>query len=107
MLVLGGKVGAGGDLADVEADRSQPNGPLRGGNDGGGAWIGGVDTPDEAEETEPRFREGRSGGTGVWPPSPDDVASAPSEDRRDRVWWAVSSNDTSVRDSLPSAASSC
>lgn len=107
MLVLGGNDGAGGDLADVDADRSQPNGPRRGGNDGGGAWIGGVDTPEEAEETEPRFREGSSGGTGVWPPRPDDVASVPPEDRRDRVSRAVSSNDTSVRDSLPSTDSSC
>jgi len=106
-LVLGGNDGAGGDLADVEADRSQPNGPRRGGKDGGGAWMGGVETPDEADETEPRLRVGSSGGTGACPPRPVDGASVASEDCRDSVSCAVSSSETSARDSVPSAASSC
>jgi len=107
MLVLGGSDGAGGDLADVEAERSHPNGPRRGGKDGGGAWIGGVETPEEADETEPRLRVGSSGGTGVCPPRPAEVASVASEDRRERVSCAVSSKETSVRGSLPSAEIRC
>lgn len=107
MLVRGGNDGAGGDLADVEALRSQPNGPRRGGKVGGGAWTGGVETPEEAEDTEPRLRVGSSGRTGVWPLKPVDVMSAPSEDRLDGGSCAVSSNETSARGSFPSAGNRC
>ena len=107
ILVLGGNDGAGGDLADVEAVRSQPNGPRRGGKVGGGAWTGGVETPEEAEETEPRLRMESSTGTGVGPLKPVDVVSVASEDRLAEGSCAVSSNDTSVRSSFPSAPNRC
>jgi hypothetical protein len=100
VLDLGGSGGAGGGLVVVEVDLSQPKGPRRGGSAGSGALTGGVRTPEDADDTDPRFRGGSSGGTGV---AVVEVASVPvSEERR-----LVSSKDISVRGSCPLLESLC
>jgi hypothetical protein len=88
-LALGGS-GGGCDLAEVDDDLSHPKGPRRVVAGGGAAeaLTGGVDTPDEPEDAEPRFRRGSSGGprgTGVIAAVellPSGVVSESSEDCR-------------------------
>jgi hypothetical protein len=96
-LARGGNAGAEGGLAELEAERSQPKGPRLGGNEGGGAETGGVLTPELALDTDPRFREGSSGGIGGNPAGPLVVASTSEEGRVLSV--DDSSRDISVRGS--------
>jgi len=87
-LDLGGNAGTGGLFTAVEDDRNHPNGPRRGGTIGA-TLIGGVETPEEAEDTDSVFFRGGRGGR-----APIDVASVTSLDSR---VLSVSSRDTSVR----------
>ena len=104
-LVLAGSAGTGGDFAEVEVDRSQPNGPRRGGRVGAGG-TGGVRTPEDAEDADPRFRGGSSGGpdvAGVYDPGWRALAASVSASDRCRV----SSSDTSLKVSAPSPDNRC
>jgi hypothetical protein len=105
ILVRGGSAGTGGDFAEVEAERSQPNGPRRGGRAGAGG-TGGVKTPEEAEDADPRFLGGSSGGpdvAGIYDPGWRALVASASASNRCRV----SSSDTSLKVSAPSADSRC
>ena len=61
VLDLGGSGGIDG-LLDVEPDRNQRKGPRRGGNAGGGAGAGGVEMPEDTEDSDSRFLGGSRGG---------------------------------------------